>query len=192
MDSRGFNRLVEKVPAYRAMFDEAFPDLPAGRRYSRVAAALAIAANERTVLASQAPFQLWLRGERSAMSSGEKAGALLFLGKAGCHSCHTGPALNSMRFEALRMRDLYQLPGVFNSSADSVHNEGRGGFTDRPEDVNAFKVPQLYNLADARFYGHGGSFTSLREVSWPTRTRRRPRTRAFPHTSSLHSFGRSG
>ena len=27
-----------------------------------------------------------------------------------------------------------------------------------------FKVPQLYNLKDAPFYGHGGSFTSMREV----------------------------
>jgi cytochrome c peroxidase len=27
-----------------------------------------------------------------------------------------------------------------------------------------FKVPQLYNLKDSPFYGHGGSFTSVREV----------------------------
>ena len=28
----------------------------------------------------------------------------------------------------------------------------------------AFKVPQLYNLVDAEFYGHGASFTRLRDV----------------------------
>jgi cytochrome c peroxidase len=41
---------------------------------------------------------------------------------------------------------------------------GRGGFTGLPNEEYKFKVPQLYNLKDAPFYGHGGTFESLREV----------------------------
>jgi cytochrome c peroxidase len=41
---------------------------------------------------------------------------------------------------------------------------GRGGFTGRPEDMNQFKVPQLYNLKDFGFYFHGASKTNLKDV----------------------------
>ena len=41
---------------------------------------------------------------------------------------------------------------------------GRGGLTGREADNYKFKVPQLYNLADINVFGHGGSFTSVREV----------------------------
>ena len=41
---------------------------------------------------------------------------------------------------------------------------GRGGFTGQEGDKHAFKTPQLYNLKDSPFYGHGGTFYSLAEV----------------------------
>jgi cytochrome c peroxidase len=157
-------RFVARYPLYRDLFDLAFPEIEERRRYTRVTAALAIAAYERTLLADRAPFQRWLRGERAAMSAAEKQGAILFFGTAGCVTCHTGPALNSLRFEAIGMKDLWEHPAALNATVDSVHNEGRGGFTDRPEDMYRFKVPQLYNLADADFYGHGASFTDLKDV----------------------------
>ena len=156
--------LVERHPLYKEMFDRAFSEIDERRRYTRTTAALAIAAYERTLLANRSPFQRWLRGDRGAMSDREKEGAILFFGEGRCSSCHTGPALNSMRFEAIGMKDLYQHPRALNSAADSIQNEGRGGFTDRPEDMYRFKVPQLYNLTDAGIYGHGASFTNLRDV----------------------------
>ena len=42
--------------------------------------------------------------------------------------------------------------------------KGRGGFTGRTEDNYKFKVPQLYNLKDSNVFGHGGSFTSVKQV----------------------------
>ncbi|MFN2421992.1 MAG: cytochrome-c peroxidase [Gemmatimonadota bacterium] len=156
----------DELPEYRRLFDEAFPEVPEYRRYTDRVAALAIAAYQRTVLTNQAPFQRWLRGDRSAMATPEKRGAVLFFGEAGCVTCHTGPALNSMQFAALGMNDLYDRPDVIAPShaPDSLARRGRGGFTRRPDDDYAYKVPQLYNLADSPFYGHGASFTSVREV----------------------------
>lgn len=149
---------------YIDMFDAAFPNAPANERITRVNAALAIAAYERTLLANQAPFQLWLAGNTNAMTELEKEGALLFFGKAECYTCHNGPALNSMEFHALGMNDLYQRNDVFNIGPASVGNKGRGGFTERAEDMFKFKVPQLYNLKDSPFYGHGASFTTIESV----------------------------
>ncbi len=141
---------------YAALWEAAFPGTP----FSLENAGLAIAAYERTLLADRAPLQRWLRGERTALTPAEKRGALLFFGKAGCATCHTGPALNQMAFYALGMPDL-QGPDVLGVVPES---RGRGAFLgDAAEDFK-FKVPGLYNLKDAPFYGHGGAFETLREV----------------------------
>lgn len=155
--------LVEN-PQYVALWEDAFPEVPVAERYTDEHAGLAMAAFERTLLANQAPFQKWLRGDKSAMSDKAKRGATLFFGKANCASCHTGPALNDMEFYALGMKDL-EGEGVYGDGilTDDV-KKGRGGFTGKVEDEYKFKTPQLYNLADSPFYGHGASFKSIRAV----------------------------
>ena len=150
---------------YKTLFDQAFPGVPVADRYSREYAGLAIAAYERTILANQAPFQEWLAGERDAMTDLEKEGAILFFGDAGCVSCHTGPALNSMDFYALGMNDLDDGVNVIQDYAEAEKaNRGRGGFTGNAAEDYQFKVPQLYNLTNSPFYGHGGTFTSVLDV----------------------------
>ena len=94
------------------------------------------------------------------MTNAEKRGAIVFFGKAGCEDCHTGPALNQMAFYALGMPDM-QGPDVFGDVPESL---GRGGFLEEDSENYKFKVPQLYNLKDAPFYGHGGTFRTLTEV----------------------------
>lgn len=148
---------------YAHLFDDAFPTWPPARRYSREAAGLAIAAYERTLMAQNSPFQRFLDGDRAAMTANELQGAILFFDKAGCVSCHTGPALNSENFHALGMNDL-EGPGIYGEGVDDRTHLGRGGFTGRTEDEYKFKVPQLYNLKDSPFLGHGGNFSSIREV----------------------------
>jgi cytochrome c peroxidase len=79
-------------------------------------------------------------------------------------ACHTGPALNSTTFHALGMPDLAG-PGVFGEVAvDENESLGRGSFTGLEADSYKFKTPQLYNLKDSPFLGHGGTFNSVREV----------------------------
>ena len=150
---------------YREMFDAAFSDFDEDERYSQETAGLAIAAYERTLLANQAPFQKWLGGDKLAMSESEKRGAILFFDKAECVACHTGPALNTNDYYALGMKNLDQCPEeVFNANPMSGGNLGRGGFTGEEKDNYKFKVPQLYNLSDSPFYGHGSSMRSIRKV----------------------------
>jgi len=150
---------------YMPLFDQAFPDLPRQERYTRITAGLAIAAYERTLLANQSPWQQWLHGNPMAMSETEKRGALLFFGKAACAPCHGGPALNSNKFFAYGMNDLDDSPDpVFAVKADSPAHLGRGSFTGQQSDMYKFKVPQLYNLKDSPFMGHGSTFSSVKSV----------------------------
>jgi len=148
---------------YTELFDEVFSEFDPSERYTRETAGLAIAAFERSILANKAPFQEWIKGDFSAMTEDQKKGAMLFFGDGNCYQCHNGPGLNSMEFHALGMNDL-DGSGIYGDAVDDAVQKGRGGFTGRAQDDYKFKVPQLYNLTDSPFYGHGGNFTSVRSV----------------------------
>lgn len=149
---------------YKDLYLAAFGDIGDDTLMSNVYTGLAIAAYERTVLATEAPFQQWINGDRAALSENEKRGAIVFFGKGECYQCHNGPALSSMDFYALGMPDL-DGPGTYSTNfEDQTINLGRGGFTDNPSDNYKFKVPQLYNLIQSKFYGHGGTFRSVEDV----------------------------
>jgi cytochrome c peroxidase len=154
--------MIENMPEYKELFDRAFSDFAPSERYTDINAAKAIAAYERTVLANQAPFQEWLKGDSKAMNEEQIGGALLFFGKAECYQCHSGPALSSMTFHALGMDDF--VTGDVIGVVDDNTKKGRGGFTKRASDMYAFKTPTIYNLKGLNFLGHGGSFSSLKEI----------------------------
>jgi cytochrome c peroxidase len=156
---------ILKTGAYKLLFDAAFPELSSEDRYTKITAGLAIAAYERTLLSNEAPFQKYLKGNSNALSEIEKHGAKLFFGKAGCVSCHTGPALNSNQFNALGFSDLVDnIETTYKTKQNDPVNLGRGSFTKDPFDNYKFKVPQLYNLTDSPFFGHGASLRSIRDV----------------------------
>lgn len=155
------DNLIKESP-YQVLFDEAFPEIDPSQRYSSFTGGLAIAAYVRTLLANRSPFQQWLRGSDEAMTEEEISGGILFFGKARCYQCHSGPGLNGMGFHALGMKDLDN--GAMIGSVDEATRKGRGGFTGKSEDDYAFKTPTLYNLKDVNHLGHGGSFSTIREV----------------------------
>lgn len=158
----GIDKTILMAEPYKTMFAKAFPDIPESARYTKQVIGLAIAAYERTLLSNKAPFQMWLKGDEQALTQNQLEGAELFFTKAECFKCHAGPALNSMNFYALGMNDLSGT-GVIGNVGDDVR-KGRGGFTGVAEDNYKFKVPQLYNLKDVEFFGHGGSFSSVRDI----------------------------
>ena len=76
-----------------------------------------------------------------------------------------------MTFHALGMNDLdgsYDPSNVdlarFGGTVPANFRLGRGGFTGMASEHYQFKTPQLYNLKDSPFYGHGASFQTVREV----------------------------
>lgn len=148
--------------SYKDLFDSAFPNVVESERYTKLNAGLAIAAYERTLLPNQSPFQKWLRGDENAMGQQEIEGAKLFFDKGKCFTCHSGPGLNGMDFHALGMKDL-EGPEVL-TVIDVATQKGRGGFTGNAEDDYKFKTPQLYNLKDVQFFGHGGSLQTIKDV----------------------------
>lgn len=158
-----FSKKIVEDAGYKELFDKALPDLPEAERYSRKGASFAISAYLRQLLTTQAPFQLWLKGDQDAMTEQQKKGAVLFFGKAGCNGCHYEKNLGSMKFEALGVDDIYEHGGL-NTGPDDKRNLGRAFFTNRPEDMFKFRTPQLYNMGDSGPYFHGGSIETLEGV----------------------------
>lgn len=149
---------------YRPYFDAAFGNEPVTDRYSQKNAAFALSAYLRTLLSNEAPFQTYLKGDRTAMTEQEKRGALVFFSDAKCYHCHKVKNLGANEFYSVGVKDLYETGTAFNTSAADVKNLGRAEFSGRPEDRHKFKIPQLYNMGDASFYFHGSSKATLKEV----------------------------
>jgi len=162
------NSILRTNETYRQMFEEAFG--VAEPEDMLEATALSIAAYERTILANEAPFQEFLRGDDDAMTLEEIEGAKVFFGKGNCNSCHNGPALSSPEgamadeiFMTVGFHDLDIWEDTIGEVSDATR-EGRGGFTGDEMDKYKFKVPPLYNLIDTTVFGHGASFSSVEEV----------------------------
>ncbi|HMP29404.1 MAG TPA: hypothetical protein PKD85_07375, partial [Saprospiraceae bacterium] len=69
-----YNKELITKFGYKLRFDRAFPDMPESERYSRKAASFAISAYLRALTTDQAPFQLWLKGNKEAMTIEQKRG----------------------------------------------------------------------------------------------------------------------
>jgi cytochrome c peroxidase len=159
--------ILRTNPSYIELFKLAYPD---GYDELLIAASKAIAAYERSILANNSPFQMWLQGKNESMGHAEIEGAKVFFGKAKCSDCHTGPALSSRlgapedeMFMSIGFGDLDFNNQIIGTIDESVRL-GRGGFTQDASDNYKFKIPTLYNLKDTSVFGHGASFKNIREV----------------------------
>jgi cytochrome c peroxidase len=64
----------------------------------------AIEAYLRKLVSRNAPFDRYVAGQRNAISAEAKAGLKLFVGKAGCVRCHSGPMLSDDDFHVIGLK----------------------------------------------------------------------------------------
>lgn len=145
MDLPGLVARLEAVPAYHELFTAAFgtPAIDAPR------IATAIAAFERTIIADNTPFDRYMRGEEAALGPEAKRGLALFVGKANCIACHSGPNFTDDSFHNLGTKDA---------------DRGRAAIEAGALAERAFKTPGLRNTALTGPYLHDGSEASLEAV----------------------------
>lgn len=132
---------------YRAFFRKAFGDAPV----SGVLVGRALASYLRTLRSGDAPVDRYLAGDADALTETMCRGRALFLGKAGCADCHSGPNFTDERFHNT---------GVSWGPGDP----GRSAITGQEADRGRFKTPTLREIARTPPYMHDGSLSSLEEV----------------------------
>ena len=112
--------------------------------------ARALAAYQRTLITPNAPFDRFLRGDKSALSKKAILGYRLFTGDAGCIRCHNGPMLSDGKF--------------YRVGVDFV-DRGREQVTGDRDDIYKFRTPSLRNVAKTGPYMHNGSLKTLDDVA---------------------------
>ncbi len=132
------------IPEYREQFAQAFG---ARNAVTERNLARALAAFERSLVASNTPFDRYMRGDTTAMTTQQVRGMTNFQ-TAGCANCHSGPMFSDYKPHVLAVPDNNKL-----AASDS----GRNG-------SYAFRTASLRNLAFTAPYMHSGAFTSLRDV----------------------------
>lgn len=145
----------------------------------------AIAAYERLLVSRNAPFDQFVAGDRGAISDQAKRGLKLFIGKAACVECHSGPFFTDQKFHNLgvaqegphvpaedqgRYQDLGKAQSHEFNSNSAYSDDPRGrhpelGALQRTEaDLGAFRTPTLRNMAKTAPYMHAGQLPTLAEV----------------------------
>ncbi len=137
------------IPGYKNQFNKVF-----GENATPENIAKAIASYERTLIATEAPFQKYVNGDKNAISAAAKHGFELFRGKAQCVTCHTPP---------LTTDNFYHNIGV-PQVGPLKQDLGRYDVTKKSGDKGKFKTPSLYNSGSFLYQMHDGAFTTLEEV----------------------------
>jgi cytochrome c peroxidase len=76
----------------------------------------------RMLLTPDSPFQRYVQGDHAALTSAQKRGLKLFIGKAACTDCHNGPTLSDGAFHNIGAPNISILPG---NMANQAPNRGR-------------------------------------------------------------------
>ncbi len=138
---------LSSIPEYQAEFQQVFG--PGKIGIDQVTAA--IAAFEETLVTPDSRFDLWLKGDDTAITDQELAGYQLFKA-SGCVACHNGPNLGGTSFQKMGLIEPYQTDNPA---------EGRVAVTGKDADRFNFKVPTLRNVELTYPYFHDGAVDTL-------------------------------
>ena len=131
-----------------------YAGLSAGDATTMRQVALALAAYVRTIQAGDSPYDRYVAGDHSSLTTDARRGLTLFRGKAGCTGCHVGPTLSD--------EDFHNTGVAWRTGR--LTDEGRAAVTGLPGHRGAFKTPTLREVWRTAPYMHDGSFTALPDV----------------------------
>jgi cytochrome c peroxidase len=135
---------VNEIPEYRRLFATAFGQV---RPITPQNLGNALAAFQRSIVANNAPFDRYMRGERGAMTASQVEGMRRFE-RIGCVNCHNGPMFSDYKLHVLGVPDNPALPATDPGA----------------ENRYAFRTAPLRNLRFTAPYMHNGVFNTLEDV----------------------------
>jgi len=147
----------------------------------------AISAYNRLLTCGESRFDKWIRGDAAALTPEEQAGARLFVGKAACDGCHSGPYFTDQKFHNVGAQgslvpftgvDTRNDPGAATGLAHAhddwlgpqgPFSDGDDGRLDQiPQDLSklegAFRTPGLRCMENRKSFMHNGEYRSLENV----------------------------
>jgi cytochrome c peroxidase len=135
---------LRRIPAYATLFDAAFAE---PNPVTATNLGKALACFQRTLLATDSPFDQYMRGDKTALSAQQVQGMNAFVA-SGCAKCHSGPMLSDYQLHVLGVAD-----NAKNTTSDAGANN-----------TYAFRTPSLRNVALTAPYMHSGTLRTLQDV----------------------------
>ena len=140
--------VIAAIPGYQVEFRKVFGSAPDADNIVK-----ALAAFLRTLNSGEAPWDRHAAGDKTAVSADAQAGHELFVGKAGCATCHQPPLYSDNRFHNIGLE------------ADKANPDpGRYAVTKDLQDRSAFKTPTLRSVGISGPYFHDGSVANLEQA----------------------------
>lgn len=145
----------------------------------------ALQAYLRLLTSRNAPFDKYVAGDHGAISTQAKQGLQLFVGKAACVACHSGPFFSDNKFHNTGvpqnlggphapMTDTGRFAAVpttlgymFNSNGAYSDDTSTGrltGLSQTMDETGEFRTKDLRQVANVGPYMHAGQFAKLSDV----------------------------
>jgi len=139
---------LKAIDGYVRMFEAAYP----GEGITEETIAKAIASYERSIISTDSPFDLWIKGDENAINKSAKRGFELFEGKGRCVICHSGFNFTDNGFHNLGLKH------------DGEPDLGRYNVRKVKILPGAFKTPILRDVTLTAPYLHNAMYATLQEV----------------------------
>lgn len=136
---------IAAIPEYVQLFEDCFGS--SGVTLENYT--FAVATFERAIVATNSPYDQYVKGDKSALTTEQKNGLILFYGKARCSQCHIGPMFSDYDMHTVGIAD------------NPLRVEGTDkGF----EDEYKFRTQTLRNISQTGPYSHSGMYATLRDM----------------------------
>ncbi len=145
---------LEGIPAYRAMFKQAYPSRKTGIALQDIYTSLA--AFQASLISLNSRYDQYAHGYHDALNENEIAGLNVFRSfVARCSQCHMPPLFTNQQVAVIGTPEPEGMP--LDVGAEKTFNSEllKGGF----------KVPTLRNIAKTAPYMHSGRFATLRDAT---------------------------
>ena len=160
---------LKKSEAYVTWFKTVFPEWE-HEPVNKNTFSAAITAYLKSLSGFNSPFDQYVRGEIEALPEAVISGFNLFMGKAGCGTCHFAPTFSGL-VPPLFHESESEILGVTRHNLDSVPvidpDEGRyrGNLKEHANIYqHSFKTTTVRNISLTAPYMHNGAFETLEEV----------------------------
>ncbi len=163
-----FPEIVKKIknnPDYKQSFEKAFGK----NEVSRYRLSAALASYVASLRSFNSVFDQYAREELKGIPSQIKQGFNLFMGKAGCATCHFAPTFTGLvpplfHENESEVLGVFAKPNTLNVDTDQGRIEN--GFAEDKEEIyrKSFKTMTVRNVKLTAPYFHNGSYATLEEV----------------------------
>lgn len=162
MGSKSFEEISARLAADADFTQRFLAVYPEG--YSATTITDAIAEYEKTLITPDSPFDLYLKGDKTAMTDEQIEGYALFK-EYNCATCHAGVNMGGLSYELMGQRADYFKDREINAQSGLTDaDNGRWAQTKIERDRYRFKTPTLRNVALTWPYYHDGSVATLEEA----------------------------